>query len=130
VGSEEDKMVRVPKEMYEAINEIIKRYPYYGWKGPSEFVRDAIRRYVKEINEKEVLLRKALGYMPNRIEEMLRDFMGEEEAKEVSEKIAAINEKDPEEYVRKVVDILKGRVGQNLAELIAKRLLEVESYEG
>jgi len=129
VGSEEDKMVRVPKEMYEAINEIIKKYPYYGWKGPSEFVRDAIRRYVKEINEREIILRRAVGNMPSRIEEMLRDFMGEEEAKEVSEKISAIKDKDPEEYVRKVVDILKGRLGQNLAELIAKRLLEVESYE-
>jgi metal-responsive CopG/Arc/MetJ family transcriptional regulator len=130
VGSEEDKMVRVPKEMYEAINEVIKRYPHYGWKGPSEFVRDAIRRYLKEIGEREILLRKAINNMPNRIEEMLRDFMGDEEAKEVSEKILAIREEEPEKYIERVVDILKGRLGQNLAELMARRLLEVERYEG
>ena len=130
MGSEEDKMVRVPKEMYEAINEVIKRYPHYGWKGPSEFVRDAIRRYLKEIGEREILLRKAINNMPNRIEEMLRDFMGDEEAKEVSEKILAIREEEPEKYIERVVDILKGRLGQNLAELMARRLLEVERYEG
>ena len=123
-------MVRVPKEMYEAINEVIKRYPHYGWKGPSEFVRDAIRRYLKEIGEREILLRKAINNMPNRIEEMLRDFMGDEEAKEVSEKILAIREEEPEKYIERVVDILKGRLGQNLAELMARRLLEVERYEG
>jgi len=130
VGSEEDKMVRVPKEMYEAINEMIKKYPYYGWKGPSEFVRDAIRRYLKEINEREVLLRRALNHMPNKIEEMLKDFMGDEEAREVSEKIMAVKEEDPEKYIKRVVEILKGRLGQNLAELMARRLLEVERYEG
>jgi Arc/MetJ-type ribon-helix-helix transcriptional regulator len=116
--------------MYEAINEVIKRYPHYGWKGPSEFVRDAIRRYLKEIGEREILLRKAINNMPNRIEEMLRDFMGDEEAKEVSEKILAIREEEPEKYIERVVDILKGRLGQNLAELMARRLLEVERYEG
>jgi len=126
VGSEEDKMVRVPKEMYEAINDVIKRYPYYGWKGPSEFVRDAIRRYLKEINEREIVLRKAVKKMPNKIEEMLRDFMGEEEAQILSERIFRIREDEPEEYVNKVVDILKGRIGQNLAELLARKLLEVE----
>ncbi len=123
-------MVRVPKEMYEAINEVIKRYPHYGWKGPSEVVRDAIRRYLKEIGEREILLRKSINNMPNRIEEMLRDFMGDEEAKEVSEKILAIREEEPEKYIERVVDILKGRLGQNLAELMARRLLEVERYEG
>ncbi|OYT60040.1 CopG family transcriptional regulator [Euryarchaeota archaeon ex4484_178] len=126
MGSEEDKMVRVPKEMYEAINDVIKRYPYYGWKGPSEFVRDAIRRYLKEINEREIVLRKAVKKMPNKIEEMLRDFMGEEEAQILSERIFRIREDEPEEYVNKVVDILKGRIGQNLAELLARKLLEVE----
>jgi len=126
VGSEEDKMVRVPKEMYLAIYEIIREYPHYGWKGPSEFVRDAIRRYVKEIKERELILKRAMGYMPQKVESILMNFMDEDEAKELGKKIEEINEEDPEKYVAKVVDILQEKLGVTLAELLARRLLEGE----
>lgn len=119
-------MVRVPKEMYLAIYEIIKEYPHYGWKGPSEFVRDAIRRYVKEIKERELILKKAMGYMPQRIESILRNFMDEEDAREMAQKIEEIDEEDAEEYVARVVDILQDKLGPTLAELLARRLLEGE----
>jgi len=126
VGSEEDKMVRVPKEMYLAIYEIIREYPHYGWKGPSEFVRDAIRRYVKEIKERELILKRAMGYMPQKVESILMNFMDEDEAKELGKKIEEISEEDPEKYVAKVVDILQEKLGVALAELLARRLLEGE----
>ncbi len=124
VGSEEDKMVRVPRDMYTAIYEIIKEYPHYGWKGPSEFVRDAIRRYVKEIREREVLLKRAMGYMPQRIEDILRSFMGEEEARELSQRISEIQEEDSEKYLSRIVEILQERTGPILAELLARKLME------
>ncbi len=123
-GSGEDKMVRVPKDMYDAIGEIIKTYPQYGWKGPSEFVRDAIRRYVEELHQREVVLRKALKIMPDRVKVVLQKFMGEEEAEEAYRKIKAIKEEDPEEYVKKVVKVLEEYVGRQLAELIARRIVE------
>lgn len=126
MGSEEDKMVRVPKEMYLAIYEIIREYPHYGWKGPSEFVRDAIRRYVKEIKERELILKRAMGYMPQKVESILMNFMDEDEAKELGKKIEEISEEDPEKYVAKVVDILQEKLGVALAELLARRLLEGE----
>ena len=122
MGSDEDKMVRVPKEMYLAIYEIIKEYPHYGWKGPSEFVRDAIRRYVKEIKERELIIKKAKGYMPQKIESILEDFMDEDDAKELAQKIGEIE--DEEDYVAKVVEILQDKLGPALAELLARRLLE------
>lgn len=126
MGSEEDKMVRVPKEMYLAIYEIIREYPHYGWKGPSEFVRDAIRRYVKEIKERELILKRAMGYMPQKVESILMNFMDEDEAIELGKKIEEISEEDPEKYVAKVVDILQEKLGVTLAELLARRLLEGE----
>ena len=126
MGSEEDKMVRVPKEMYLAIYEIIREYPHYGWKGPSEFVRDAIRRYVKEIKERELILKRAMGYIPQKVESILMNFMDEDEAKELGKKIEEISEEDPEKYVAKVVDILQEKLGVALAELLARRLLEGE----
>ncbi len=129
MSSEEDKMVRVPREMYESISEIIKKYPQYGWKGPSEFVRDAIRRYIKEIHDREILYRNAVSRMPDRIGEILMDFFGEEEAQEVYRQITMINESEPERYIQRVVDILEERVGKNLAELLARRLVEVEINE-
>ena len=122
MGSDEDKMVRVPKEMYLAIYEIIKEYPHYGWKGPSEFVRDAIRRYVKEIKERELIIKKAKGYMPQKIESILRDFMDEDDAKELAQKIREIE--GDEDYVANVVEILQDKLGPALAELLARRLLE------
>ncbi len=122
MGSEEDKMVRVPKEMYLAIYEIIKEYPHYGWKGPSEFVRDAIRRYVKEIKERELIIKKAMSYMPQKIESILGNFMDEDDAKELAQKISEIE--DEEDYVAKVVEILQDKLGTALAELLARRLLE------
>ncbi len=124
VGSEEDKMVRVPKDMYLAIHEIIKEYPYYGWKGPSEFVRDAIRRYVKEIREREMLIRRAMGTMPSRIEEILSNFMDEDDARQLAMEIEKIQENEPEKYIDEVVKILKTRLGETLAELLARKLLE------
>ncbi len=124
MGSEEDKMVRVPKEMYLAIYEIIKEYPHYGWKGPSEFVRDAIRRYVKEIKERELIIKKAMSYMPQKIESILGNFMDEDDAKELAQKISEIE--DEEDYVAKVVEILQDKLGTALAELLARRLLEEE----
>ena len=129
VGSDEDKMVRVPKDMYMAIYEIIKEYPYYGWKGPSEFVRDAIRRYVKEIKERELMLRRAMENMPNKAEDTLSNFMDPEEAKELAEKISQVKEEEPEKYVQEVVKILQHRLGRTLAELLARRLLEVGENE-
>ena len=129
MSSEEDKMVRVPKEMYESISEIIKKYPQYGWKGPSEFVRDAIRRYIKEIQDREIVYRHAVEGMPDRISEILMDFFGEEEAREVYREINRIEESEPERYIQRVVGVLEGRVGRNLAELLARRLVEVEIDE-
>ena len=123
-SSGEDKMVRVPKEMYDAIGEIIKNYPQYGWKGPSEFVRDAIRRYVEELRRREILLRKAMKAMPDRVKNILQKFMGEAEADEAYRKIKEIDEKDPEKYLEKVIDILKDYVGKQLAEIIARRIVE------
>ena len=123
-GSGEDKMVRVPKEMYDAIGEIIRSYPQYGWKGPSEFVRDAIRRYVEELRRREIVLRKAIKVMPDRVKNILQKFMGEDEAGEAYRKIKDIKEEDPEEYVKKVVEVLEGYVGRQLAELIARRIVE------
>ena len=123
-GSAEDKMVRVPKEMYDAIGEIIKDYPQYGWKGPSEFVRDAIRRYVEDLRRKELVLRKAMKAMPDRVKNILQKFMGEEEANEAYRKIKEIKEEDPEKYMNKVIEVLEGYVGRQLAEIIAKRIVE------
>ncbi len=123
-SSGEDKMVRVPKEMYDAIGEIIKNYPQYGWKGPSEFVRDAIRRYVEELRRREILLRKAMKAMPDRVKNILQKFMGEAEADDAYRKINEIDEKDPEKYLEKVIDILKDYVGKQLAEIIARRIVE------
>ena len=123
-GSTEDKMVRVPKEMYDAISEIIKNYPQYGWKGPSEFVRDAIRRYVEELHRKEMVLREAMRVMPDKVKNILQKFMGEEEADEAYRNVKEIIEDDPEEYVNKVIDVLKDYVGRQLAEIIARRIVE------
>ncbi len=123
-------MVRVPKEMYESISEIVRNYPQYGWKGPSEFVRDAIRRYIKEIRDREIIYRAAVQEMPSRIQEILMDFFGEEEAREVYKEISRIEESEPEKYVERIVGVLEGRVGRNLAELLARRLVEVEINEG
>ncbi len=130
MGNNEDKMVRVPKDMYDAIGELIKKYPQYGWKGPSEFVRDAIRRYVEELNRREVLLKKAMKVMPSKVREILSKFMGPEEASEAYEKIMAIHEEDPEKYVEMVVDILKEYVGEKLADIMARRIVEERLNEG
>ncbi len=120
----EDKMVRVPRDMYDAIGELIKKYPQYGWKGPSEFVRDAIRRYVEELKRREILLERAKKVMPDRVKVILSKFMGPEEAKEAYEKIMRIEEKDPEKYIAEVVKILEDYVGAKLADLIARRIVE------
>ncbi len=119
-----DKMVRVPRDMYEAIGEIIREYPQYGWKGPSEFVRDAVRRYVEEVKRREVILRRAIKEMPDRIKLILVNFMGEEEAEESYRKIKGIKEEEPEKYIEDVIGILQDKVGRNLAELIARRIVE------
>ena len=123
-GNSEDKMVRVPRDMYEAIGEIIREYPHYGWKGPSEFVRDAVRRYVEEVKRREMILRKAVRVMPDRIKMILVNFMGEEDAEEAYQKIKAIKENEPEKYIEKVVEILQDKVGRNLAEIISRRIVE------
>ncbi len=128
-NSNEDRMVRVPREMYEAIAELIKKYPQYGWKGPSEFVRDAIRRYVEEIMHKEMLLKRAVKKMPQKMKRILAEFMGEEEAEIVYSEIMRIDENDPNEYINKVIEILEPRLGGHLAEILARRLVEVETYE-
>ena len=130
MGNSEDKMVRVPKDMYDAIGDIIKKYPQYGWKGPSEFVRDAIRRYVEELKRREILLERAVKIMPNRVKAILSKFMGPAEAEEAYEKIMAIQEKEPEEYIKEVVNILSDYVGEKLAELIARRIVEERENEG
>ncbi len=130
VGNNEDKMVRVPKDMYDAIGDIIKKYPQYGWKGPSEFVRDAIRRYVEELKRREILLERAVKVMPNRVKVILSKFMGPAEAEEAYEKIMGIQEKEPEEYIMEVVNILSDYVGEKLAELIARRIVEERENEG
>ena len=123
-GNSEDKMVRVPRDMYEAIGEIIKEYPQYGWKGPSEFVRDAVRRYVEEVKRREIVLRKAIKVMPDRIKVILTNFMGEEEAEESYRKIKEIKDNEPEKYIDEVIEILQSKVGRNLAELIARKIVE------
>ena len=120
----DDRMVRVPRDMYDAIGELIKKYPQYGWKGPSEFVRDAIRRYVEELHRREILLEQAKQIMPDRVKAILSKFMGENEAKDVYEKIMKIDESDPEKFIDEVVLILKEHVGEKLAELIAQRIVE------
>jgi len=124
VVNSEDKMVRVPRDMYDAIGELIKKYPQYGWKGPSEFVRDAIRRYIEELKRREILLERAKKVMPDRVKLILSKFMGVEEAKEAYVKIMRIEEKDPEKYIAEVVKILEDYVGAKLAELIARRIVE------
>ena len=123
-GSGEDKMVRVPKEMYDAIGEIIRSYPQYGWKGPSEFVRDAIRRYVEELRRREMVLRKAMKVMPDKVKNILQKFMGEKEADEAYRKIKDIKEEDPEKYLNRVIAVLESHVGRQLAEIIARRIVE------
>ncbi len=120
----DDRMVRVPRDMYDAIGELIKKYPQYGWKGPSEFVRDAIRRYVEELHRREILLEQAKKIMPDRVRVILSKFMGEDEARDVYEKIMKIDESDPEKFIDEVVLILKEHVGEKLAELIARRIVE------
>ena len=130
MGNNEDKMVRVPKDMYDAIGELIKRYPQYGWKGPSEFVRDAIRRYVEELNRREILLKRAMRVMPDRVKEILSKFMGEKEAAEAHRRIMEIHEDDPEKYILAVVEILRDYVGEKLAEIIARRIVEERLHEG
>ena len=125
-GNSEDKMVRVPRDMYEAIGEIIREYPQYGWKGPSEFVRDAVRRYVEEVKRRELILRKAIKSMPDRVKIILTNFMGEEEAEESYRKIMEIKKDNPEEYIEEVIKVLQGKMGRNLAELIARRIVEGE----
>ncbi len=130
MGNSEDKMVRVPKDMYDAIGELIKKYPQYGWKGPSEFVRDAIRRYVEELHRREILLKRAMKVMPGRVREILSKFMGPAEAEEAYARIMEIHEDDPEEYVAKVVEILKDYVGEKLADIIARRIVEERLNEG
>ncbi len=124
VGNSEDKMVRVPKDMYDAISELIKKYPQYGWKGPSEFVRDAIRRYLEELNRREIILQRAMKVMPNRVKALLNRFMGDKEAELAYREIMKIETRDPGEYIQKVVNILSEHVGEKLAELIAKRIVE------
>ncbi len=123
-------MVRVPKDMYDAIGELIKKYPQYGWKGPSEFVRDAIRRYVEELHRREIILKKAMKVMPDRVKMILSRFMGEDEAMEAYRRIMEIREEDPEEYIGEVVNVLKEYVGEKLAEIIARRIVEERLYEG
>ncbi len=125
----EDKMVRVPKDMYDAIGEIIKKYPQYGWKGPSEFVRDAVRRYVEELNRREVILKRAAAAMPGKVREILSRFMGPKEAEEAYQEIRDIKADDANEFIAEAVNILSKYVGDALAEIIAKRIVEERKYE-
>jgi len=130
VGTSDDKMVRVPKDMYDAIGEIIKKYPQYGWKGPSEFVRDAVRRYVDELRRREIILKRAAEAMPGRVKDILSRFMGPEEASEAYEEIKKINERDADKFIQEAVKVLKKYVGEALAEIIARRIVEERINEG
>ena len=123
-------MVRVPKDMYDAIGDIIRRYPQYGWKGPSEFVRDAVRRYVDEVRHREVILKMAVKVMPGRVKEILSKFMGQNEAVRAYEEISKIDENNPQTFIDLAVNILKKYVGETMAEIIAKRIVEEKENEG
>ncbi len=130
MGNSEDKMVRVPKDMYDAIGDIIKKYPQYGWKGPSEFVRDAVRRYVEELYRREMVLKRAAQEMPGRVKDILSRFMGPEEAEEAYGEIKAIDAEDVDEFIKEAVNVLKKYVGDALAEIIARRIVEERENEG
>ncbi len=128
-GESSDKMVRIPKEMYDGIMEIISMYPEYGWKGPAEFVRDAVRRYLEEIKNREKLYRKLAPRLPGRIIAILREVAGEKLAMRIERELEKIEFEDPKLYYTQVLMVLSKYVGKGAAQLLAKRIMEIMMEE-
>jgi len=128
-GESSDKMVRIPKEMYDGIMEIISMYPEYGWKGPAEFVRDAVRRYLEEIKNREKLYRKLAPRLPGRIIAILREVAGEKLAMRIERELEKIEFEDPKVYYTQELMVLSKYVGKGAAQLLAKRIMEIMMEE-
>lgn len=128
-NNKECKMVRIPKEMYDSILEIISLYPEYGWKGPAEFVRDAVRRYLEEIRCRERFYRSVGDRLPRSILEVLREAVGDKLAKKIELELENIELENLREYYYRVVNVLSKYMSKNSAELIAKRILEIIKEE-
>ncbi len=128
-GEGGDKMVRVPKEMYDGIMEIITLYPEYGWKGPAEFVRDAVRRYMEDIKNREKIYRKLAPKLPMKIITVLREVAGEKLKEKIEREIEKIEFEDPKVYYTQILMVLSKYVGKGAAQLLAKRILEIMMEE-
>ncbi len=70
--------VRLPRELKEQIDRLIVTHPELGYGGPSDFVRDSVRRRMEELKGMELQNGNRVGEAVEQGREIVKEIMGQE----------------------------------------------------
>ena len=120
--------VRISKAMMYQVSEIIEGHPELAYSTPNDFIRDATRRRIEVIMEREMVARANITALPDRVESIIEDAVGEGLARDLETELRKLLEhidpkKDPDGFMRGVKKILSSTFGPTMAETIASRII-------
>ena len=124
--------VRISKAMMHQVSEIIEDHPELAYSTPNDFIRDATRRRIEIIMEREMVARANITALPDRVESIIEDAVGEGLARDLETELRKLLEKvdpkkDPDAFMRGVKTILSSTFGPTMAETIASRIIKESS---
>ncbi len=120
--------VRISKAMMHQVSDIIENHPELAYSTPNDFIRDATRRRIEIIMEREMVARANITALPNRVESIIEDAVGEGLARDLENELKKLLDKidprkDPDSFMRGVKSILSSTFGPTMAETIASRII-------
>ncbi len=126
--------VRISKAMMHQVTELIERHPELAYSTPNDFIRDATRRRIESVFEREMVARANINTLPERVESIIEDAVGEGLAKDLEHELELLLKKvdpktDPDGFMRGVKKILSSTFGPTMAESIASRIIQESNGE-
>ena len=124
--------VRISKAMMHQVCEIIEGHPELAYSTPNDFIRDATRRRIEVIMEREMVARANITALPDRVESIIEDAVGEGLARDLEKELGKLLDsidpkRDPDGFMRGVKQILSSTFGPTMAETIASRIIKENS---
>ena len=120
--------VRLPRELKENIDRLIEVHPELGYGGLSDFVRDAVRRRIEELNERELKSEEMVKATIKHAREIVGDIMGPEGLEIFDRKmgeISASHNGAPAD-IAAVKAVLRDMLGAAAERSISERIYERE----
>ncbi|GEM_PF-2433668 len=127
--------VRLPRELKEEIDNLIETHPRLGYSGPSDFVRDAVRRRLEELKERDMQTENGAEAAVQHTREIVRDIMGPEGLevfdRKMEEVTARMKNSGSEDIMVAMRGVLREMMGAAAERSISKRVYkrEVEKDE-